>query len=111
MLRDHRTGALLILCANLTAALAVGPALGLRVQEQSVDYPGSQGDMPAHLYMPEGGGRRPGVLVLHTSAGPGPNLEAFARRLAAEGFVTMTPDLFTLHDFGPEGRTDHPLVL
>jgi carboxymethylenebutenolidase len=38
-------------------------------------------------------------------------LEAFARRLAAEGFVTMTPDLFALHDFGPDGRVDHPLVL
>ena len=112
MLRDHRTGALLILCALLAgAALAAGHARAQRVLEQSVDYPGSEGDMPAHLYMPEGGGRRPGVLVLHTSAGPGPNLEAFARRLAAEGFVTMTPDLFTLHDFGPEGRTDHPLVL
>ena len=112
MLRDHRTGALLILCTLLAgAALAAGHARAQRVLEQSVDYPGSEGDMPAHLYMPEGGGRRPGVLVLHTSAGPGPNLEAFARRLAAEGFVTMTPDLFTLHDFGPEGRTDHPLVL
>jgi carboxymethylenebutenolidase len=76
-----------------------------------VDYPGSEGDMPAHLYLPGGDGRRPGILVLHTAAGPGPNVEAFARRLAAEGFVTMTPDLFALHDFGPEGRTDHPLVL
>lgn len=90
---------------------AVAPAAPVRVLEQSVDYPGAEGDMPAHVYAPEGGGRHPGVLVLHTMAGPGPMLEAFARRLAAEGFVTMTPDLFALHDFGPDARADHPLVL
>jgi len=94
------------------AVLAATPAAApLRVIEQSVDYPGGEGDMPAHVYAPEGEDRRPGVLVLHTVAGPGPMLEAFARRLAAEGFIAMTPDLFALHDFGPDGRTDHPLVL
>ncbi|HET7874167.1 MAG TPA: dienelactone hydrolase family protein [Methylomirabilota bacterium] len=77
----------------------------------SVDYPGAEGDMPAHLYLPHSTGRRPAVLVLHTSAGPGPNVEAYGRRLAERGFVAMTPDLFALHDFGPEGRVDHPLVL
>jgi carboxymethylenebutenolidase len=87
------------------------PAASRPVEARSVDYPGAEGEMPANLYLPAGAGRRPAVLVLHTSAGPGPNVEAFARRLAAEGFVTMTPDLFALHDFGPEGRADHPLVL
>jgi len=67
--------------------------------------------MPARLYLPAAPGRHPGILVLHTLAGPGPNVEAFARRLAAEGYVTLTPDLFALHEFGPEGRADHPLVL
>jgi len=91
---------------------AVTPAAApLLVLEQSVDYPGGEGDMPAHVYLPEGQERRPGVLLLHTIAGPGPMLEAFARRLAAEGFATMTPDLFALHDFGPDGRVDHPLVV
>lgn len=105
------------LVAALGAALALaapGPAApgsAVHVAEQALDYPGSEGEMPAHLYVPEGAGRRPGVLVLHTAAGPGPNVEAYARRLAGEGFVTMTPDLFSLHDFGPDGRTDHPLVL
>jgi carboxymethylenebutenolidase len=95
----------------LAALVVVAPAAPLRVLEQSVDYPGSEGEMPAHLYAHEGPGLYPGVLVLHTIAGPGPNLEAFARRLAGEGFVTMTPDLFALHDFGPDSRVDHPLVL
>ena len=97
-----------VLLAALVGAATAAPS---RVLEQSVDYPGSEGDMPAHIYRPEGDGRRPGVLILHTIAGPGPNVEAFARRVAAQGFVTMTPDLFSLHEFGPEGRADHPLVL
>jgi hypothetical protein len=75
------------------------------------EYPGSEGEMPGHLYEPGGSAPLPGVLGLHTLAGPGPNLEAFAKRLAAEGYVTLTPDFFALHDFGPDGRTDHPLIL
>lgn len=97
-----------VLLAALVGAATAAPT---RVIEQSVDYPGSEGETPAHIYRPEGGGRGPGILILHTIAGPGPNVEAFARRLAAQGFVTMTPDLFSLHEFGPEGRADHPLVL
>jgi len=82
-----------------------------RVTARAIEYPGSEGEMPGHLYEPGAPARLPGVLVLHTSAGPGPNLEAFAKRLAAEGYVTLTPDFFSLHDFGPDGRTDHPLIL
>lgn len=82
-----------------------------RVLARAIEYPGSEGEMPGHLYEPDGTARIPGVLVLHTSAGPGPNLEAFAKRLAGEGYVTLTPDFFDLHDFGPDGRTDHPLIL
>jgi len=78
---------------------------------RAIEYPGSEGEMPGHLYEPGGSAPLPGVLVLHTLAGPGPNLEAFAKRLAAEGYVTLTPDFFALHDFGPDGRTDHPLIL
>lgn len=99
-------------CLGLYAlAVASGVTPAYAVTAQAIDYPGAEGAMPAHLYLPEGTGRRPGVLVLHTVAGPGPNLEAFARALAGEGYVTMTPDVFDLHDFGPEGRTDHPLLL
>ena len=94
--------------AVMVIAAAAAPA---RVIERSVEYPGSEGEMPARLYVPAGPGPYPGVLVLHTIAGPGPMLEDFARRLSAEGFVTMTPDLFALHEFGAEGRVDHPLVL
>lgn len=87
------------------------PVEAAGVRDADVEYPGSEGAMPARLYLPEGAGRRPGVLVLHGIDGPQPVMEAFARNLAAEGFVTLTPDLFSLHEFGSEGRVDHPLVL
>jgi carboxymethylenebutenolidase len=99
------------LLAVLALLLALAPGEVQAVREIPVDYPGSEGPMPARLWVPEGRGPRPGVLVLHTILGPEPAIEQFARDLAAEGFVTLTPDLFALHEFGAEGRVDHPLVL
>lgn len=87
------------------------PVEAAGVREAAVEYTGSEGAMPARLYIPEGAGRRPGVLVLHGTDGPQPVIEAFARQLAEEGLVTLTPDLLSLHEFGSEGRVDHPLVL
>ncbi len=87
------------------------PAEAAGVGDTAVEYAGSEGAMPARLYIPEGGGKRATVLVLHGIDGPQPVIETFARDLAAEGFVTLAPDFFSLHEFGPEGRVDHPLVL
>jgi carboxymethylenebutenolidase len=108
---DPRGLSALALCLLLLAAPASPGAGGPAVRARPVDYPGAEGDMPAHLYEPRGAARLPGVLVLHTVAGPGPNLEAFAKELAGAGYVTLTPDVFALHDFGAEGRTDHPVIL
>ena len=54
----------------------------------------------AHLYVlrhqdleAAGTARLPSVLVLHTSDGPGLNLEALAKRLAAEGTRTAAPTI------------------
>ena len=109
--RDPRGLLALALGLLLLAAPASPGADGPAARARAVDYPGAEGDMPARLYEPPGAARLPGVIVLHTIAGPGPNLEAFARELAAAGYVTLTPDVFALHDFGAEGRTDHPLIL
>jgi len=102
----------LLLVFPLLVSVGLGAAVNTsRVTARAIEYPGSEDEMPGHLYTPDGPARLAGVLVLHTIVGPGPNLEAFARRLAGEGYVTLTPDLFALHDFGPDGRTDHPLIL
>ncbi|MEK7385439.1 MAG: dienelactone hydrolase family protein, partial [candidate division NC10 bacterium] len=108
---DSRGLSALALCLLLLAAPEAPGAGGPAVRARPVDYSGAEGDMPAYLYEPDGTARLPGVLVLHTVAGPGPNLEAFAKELAGAGYVTLTPDFFALHDFGAEGRTDHPVIL
>lgn len=106
-----RHASVLLLFALLLLS-APGPAAETaRVTTRAVDYPGSEGDMPGTLHLPEGTARLPGVLVLHTVAGPGPNVEAFARELGGAGYAALAPDFFALHDFGAEGRTDHPLIL
>ena len=106
-----RHGLVLLFLFVLTVLFAPAAAAQTgRVATRAIDYPGSEGEMPGTLSAPEGTARLPGVLVLHTIAGPGPNLDAFARELAAAGFVTLAPDVFALHDFGADGRTDHPLI-
>ncbi|MEK6530325.1 MAG: hypothetical protein AABZ48_05470, partial [candidate division NC10 bacterium] len=59
---------------------SVAEAAGVR--ERAVEYAGSEGAMSAGLYVPEGGAKRAGVLVLHGIDGPQPVIEAFARSLA-----------------------------
>lgn len=110
MLCNTAVRGIAVLGLSLLAVMSP-PTHAVAVTAEAIEYPGAEGGMPARLYLPAGTERRPGVLVLHTAAGPGPNVEAFAHALAGEGYVTMTPDLFDLHDFGPEGRTDHPLIL
>lgn len=102
---------MLLLLVLVTNPLSELRLLAAGVRAADVAFAGPEGEVPARLYRPDAPGPVPGLLVLHTLAGPGPNVEAAARALAAEGYVTVTPDLFNLHDFGAEGRTDHPLVL
>jgi carboxymethylenebutenolidase len=106
-----RHAILLWLCVAVLLPPPPSRAAGAAVTGRAVDYAGSEGEMPAQLYVPDSAGRHPGVLIFHTIAGPGPNVDAFARELASAGYITLAPDVFALHDFGPDGRTDHPLIL
>jgi carboxymethylenebutenolidase len=49
---------------------------------------------------PAGGGRRPGVVVIHENRGLNAHIEDVARRLAASGFVALAPDFLN-----PSGGT------
>jgi carboxymethylenebutenolidase len=100
---------LLVLVMTVLPGLAAAPADRVRASE--VEFTGSEDAVPARLYLPGARPPRPALLVLHTANGPGANVEAVARALAAEGYVALAPDLFNLHDFGADGRTDHPLIL
>jgi carboxymethylenebutenolidase len=63
------------------------------VTNVSIETP--DGPIDALLSMPDGAGPRPGVVVVHDAIGYGPDSEATSARIAAAGFVTITPNLYS----------------
>lgn len=64
-------------------------------QEMRVTFPGRRRMMEANLYMPAGGGRRAGVVLVHGVVETGkddPRMVWAARLLARSGFVVLVPD-------------------
>jgi carboxymethylenebutenolidase len=47
------------------------------------------------LFLPEGAGPHPGVVVLHESFGLNDDIRRIARRFAAAGYAAMAPDLYS----------------
>jgi carboxymethylenebutenolidase len=58
-----------------------------------VDAPG--GPIDALLSVPEGDGPFPGVVVVHDAVGYGPDNEATSARIAAAGYLAITPNLYS----------------
>ncbi|BBY16182.1 dienelactone hydrolase family protein [Mycolicibacterium litorale] len=58
-----------------------------------VDTP--DGPIEALLGVPDGQGPWPGVVVVHDAVGYGPDNEATAARIAAAGYVSITPNLYS----------------
>jgi carboxymethylenebutenolidase len=56
--------------------------------------------LKSYVARPAGGGRRPGVVVIHEYRGLNAHIEDVARRLAASGFVALAPDFLN-----PSGGT------
>lgn len=56
-------------------------------------YAGSKGEVRAFVARPaQGGGKRPGVLVIHENRGLNAHIEDVARRAALAGYVAVAPD-------------------
>ncbi|MGD9750930.1 MAG: nitroreductase/quinone reductase family protein [Acidimicrobiia bacterium] len=51
--------------------------------------------MSGFVATPTAAGRRPGVIVIHDALGPTTDLKNQVRWLAAEGFLTVAPDLYS----------------
>ena len=60
------------------------------------------GGMPAHVARPDDGAPAPAVLVIMEAFGLNRHIKAVAERVAAEGYVTLAPDLYWR---GGAGRT------
>jgi len=53
------------------------------------------GPLDALLSVPDGSGPWPGVVVVHDAIGYGPDNEATSARIAAAGFIAITPNMFS----------------
>ncbi len=73
------------------AALAGGTAAAA-VLTGYVEYPVEGGTMRAYAAKPKGGGKLPGVIVIHENRGLNPHTEDVARRVALEGYYALAPD-------------------
>jgi carboxymethylenebutenolidase len=52
------------------------------------------GGMPAYLARPKDGGRAPAILVIQEAFGLNDHMKDVARRIAAEGYSALAPDMF-----------------
>jgi carboxymethylenebutenolidase len=90
------TAAAAALLPRLEAAQAGGtpivPAGDGRLETGYIKYPAADGQMRAYSARPKGGGKRPGVVVIHENRGLNPHTEDVARRVALEGYVAVAPD-------------------
>lgn len=66
----------------------------MQVEQTEVLIPTSDGQMPAFLVTPTEGGQKPAVLLLMEAFGLTPHIRAVAARIANEGYVVVTPDLY-----------------
>ncbi len=88
--------AAVILTALITVACD-GAGMGRTVVFPSIataDMTKPPAELRATVYKPSGPGPFPGIVVLHHCGGIDGDLQLAARRLAAQGYVTVTPDSF-----------------
>ncbi|MGE0594171.1 MAG: dienelactone hydrolase family protein [Vicinamibacterales bacterium] len=64
----------------------------ITTERVTVQSPRGHGSISGLLAKPAGGGRQPGILVIHENRGLNPYVEDVARRLAAANFVAFAPD-------------------
>ena len=83
---------LMPLLENNYAIANVIPENDPRIQSENIQYPGVAGDVNAHLVLPKGENRVPGVIVIHEIWGLNPHIKDVARRFAVEGFMAIAPD-------------------
>ncbi|MFI5345613.1 MAG: dienelactone hydrolase family protein [Elusimicrobiota bacterium] len=62
--------------------------------------------MDAYVARPQGGGRRPGLIVIQEAFGVNAHIRDVADRFAREGFTAIAPELFHRTAPGFEGRYD-----
>jgi carboxymethylenebutenolidase len=83
----------------------------MEVTTRSVQITAESGRMPAQLAQPADGGPYPAVIVVMEAFGLNDHIKDVGRRLAAEGFVTLAPDLYYREAVRVAGYDDLPQAL
>lgn len=60
----------------------------------TIELNAPDGPIDAQLGTPTGSGPWPGVVVVHDAFGYGPDVEAISERIAAAGYLALTPNLY-----------------
>ena len=77
------------------------------VTSQWVEYGSRGATVRAYLSLPERAGPWPGIVMIHENPGVTEHRMAVTRRLAAAGYATITPDLFSrVGGKPPSGASD-----
>jgi carboxymethylenebutenolidase len=66
-----------------------------------VSYESPKGRINGYLVRAKAMGKRPVVIVIHENRGLNPHIEDIARRLAAEGYLALAPDLLSVNGGTP----------
>ena len=69
----------------------------MKVVTERIEIQAPGGAMPTMVAKPEGVGPWPSVVVLMEAFGLVPHIEDVAQRIAAEGYVVATPDVYYRH--------------
>jgi carboxymethylenebutenolidase len=82
------------LAAVAAGAAAAAPAFAADVVEKDVDVKTADGVADSALFYPQGKGKWPAVLLWTDIAGLRPVFRDMGRRLAAEGYVVLVPNVY-----------------
>src|SRR5436309_4502682 len=83
------------------ARAAIIPADDSRLAADRVSYDSAKGRIKGYLVRGKALGKRPAVIVIHENRGLTPHIEDVARRLAAEGYLALAPDLLSVNGGTP----------
>ena len=66
----------------------------MEVQKTEIIVSTPDGEMPAFLFRPEGHDKKPAVVLLMEAFGLTSHIQDVATRIAKEGYIVLTPDLY-----------------
>lgn len=86
---------ILPLLKNNYAQAAIISETDPRLEIATTTFPGVGTSVSGYLAKPKGGKNLPSVVVIHENRGLNPHIKDIARRLAAEGFLALAPDMLS----------------